>query len=357
MKNNPRRIFLFSLIFLAVWVFTLSLIFFSPGPSRAGEKDKPQYTIKWATIAPENTVWGETVHSATDEVEKLSGGRLKNIWYFGAVMGDEPDTIRKLKLNQLQGLALLSVGLSKLAPELVAYSLPYLFQDYEEVDCVFDKSWPLVEKVLNQRGYEVFGRTDVGFSVFFSKNNLHDAADWKKAKTWTWVGLEVDKAAALMFGIENLIPLALPEVLPALQTGMVDTAYATYYTSIALQWNTEIKYMSDARKHGGAFAPAMLVLKKKTYDSLPPDIQKIMKDTFRDAFPSLRAALRRDEHQAEQALLDRGIKYMDVDPEFMKEVKSRIPAVYDDWKGKYYPDWFIDGILQARDECRSESKK
>ena len=339
-----------TVLFLALGI---SLTHFLATTGLAG--DKPEHTIKWATIAPESTVWGDAANEFSKTVAERTNGKVKNVWYFGAVMGDEPDVIRKMRLDQLQGSAILSVGLAKLAPDILAYSLPFLFDNYEEVDCTFEKTMPELEEAFRKRGYEVFGRGDVGFSVLFSKNNIRNVEDFKKAKSWTWSGLDVDKAGAMIYGIENLIPLPLPEVLTALQTGMVDTAYATYYTAIALQWHTQIDYMSDVEKHGGAYAPSMLVLNKKTYDSLPREYQKVMKEEASRIFPPLRKLLRKDEASAREALLKRGIKLMDISPGVVKDVrenKSRI--LYKDWEGKYVPAPFLKAVIKARDECRIE---
>ena len=336
--------------------FLLSAILCIPAGVQA--EDQAAFTIKWATIAPESTVWGDAANEFSKVVSERTGGKLKNIWYFGAVMGDEPDVIRKMKLNQLQGSAILSVGLAKLATDILAYSLPFLFDNYEEVDCTFEKTWNELSQAFRKRGYEVFGRGDVGFSVLFSKNNLHNDAEFKKAKTWAWSGLEVDRAGAMIYGIDNLIPLPLPEVLTSLQTGMVDTAYATYYTAIALQWHTQINYMTDVAKHGGAYAPSLLVLDKRVYDSLSPEFQKIMKEEAERIFPPLRRVLRQDEAKAREALLKRGIKIMDIDPEVIQDVReNKSKLLYKDWEGKYVPAEFLRAVIQARDECRIELKK
>ena len=342
----PSRLFQFILFLLFI---------LAPLASPAQEKSRPDYVIKWGTIAPENTNWGDTINKASREIEKQSNGRVKMVWYFGAVMGDEPDMIRKMRLNQLQGLALLSFGLSKLAPEMIAFSLPNLFKNYQEVDCVFERAWPLVEKVMAEKGFMVFGRADVGFSVLFSKNDLRTMNDFKKAKFWSWIGMEENiNSVAKLFGIEKLYPLILPEVLTALQTGMVDTVYATYYTSIALQWNTQIKYMSDVTQFGGAYGPAMLILKKDLYDSLTPDLQKIIKEVCGKLFAPLREQLRQDEENAKNSLLKRGIKMMNIDPALVADTKVRSQQIYKDWEGKYYPSWFLQGILAARNQCRED---
>ncbi|MDD5224531.1 MAG: TRAP transporter substrate-binding protein DctP [bacterium] len=344
---------------LKKWLKTslFSLPFICPAIGLAGETPvKPEFVLKWATIAPENTIWGDNVYKFSREIEKQSGGRLKNIWYFGAVMGDEPDAIRKMRLDQVQGVALLSVGLSKLIPEMVVFSLPDLFQSYEEVDCVFDRTWPLIEKVFNQRGMVPLGRSDVGFSVAFSKKLFKNLEDGRKAKVWKWAGVEQIEAAAKMFGFENLITLTLPEVMTGLQTGMIDTVYATYYTCIALQWYTQIKYMSDVKQTGAIYAPGMLVLKKESWDKLPEDIKLIMKKQITDSVKPLREQMRKDEAQSQQELIKKGIQMIEFDQAFIDEIHQKAMSVYHDWIGVYYPDWLLQGVLTARNQCRMDLK-
>lgn len=338
-------------------IFLFSLPFLWAGPGFAGEapaQEKPEFVIKWATIAPQNTSWGDYVLKASKEMEKKSGGRLKNIWYFGAVMGDEPDAIRKLRFDQIQGLALLSVGMSKLVPEIIAFSLPDLYQSYDEVDCVFDKAWPLLEKIFKEKDLVPLGRADVGFSVAFSKKLFKTLEDGKKAKVWKWAGVEQIEAAAKMFGFENLITLTLPEVLTGLQTGMLDTVYATYYSCIALQWYTQVKYMSDVKQTGAIYAPAMVVIRKDIWDKLPADIKVIIKDGIADTVIPLRKQMRKDENDARDILIKKGIQMIRFDQEVVDEIHTRAMSVYDDWTGVYYPDWLLQGVLSARNQCRVE---
>jgi TRAP-type C4-dicarboxylate transport system substrate-binding protein len=325
-----------------------------PAADATASASKPQYVIKWATIAPENTFWGDIVNKAAREIEEASGGRVKNTWYYGAVMGDEPDAIRKLRIGQLQGLALLTVGLQKLAPESIVYSLPDLFQSYEEVDCVWDRTHGMAEKVFADKGLVLLGRGDVGFSVFFSKREMKDLEELKKAKIWVWSGLGLDQAVARMFGIVNTVPLSLPEVMTALQTGMVDTVYGSYYTTIALQWYTMVKYMTDVKQSGTAYCPAMIILKKEVFDSLPPDIQNITRETIQKYVIPLRERMRKDEEDARQSLIKRGVVMVELDPVMVKDIRTRAQALYKEWEGKFYPAWFLEGILKARDQCRSE---
>ena len=245
----------------------------------------------------------------------------------------------------------MSVGLSKVAPELLTLSIPFLFNNYREVDCVFIQVWPLVERILAEKGYIVLGYTDVGFSVLFSKKNLRTAEDFKKVKFWQWTGLEIDKAMARLYEIQILIPLSLPDVLSSLSTGMVDTVYATYYTAVALQWHTQIKYMSDTGTFGGAYAPGMLLVKKSFFESLPPEIRKAVRDGFTGLFRPLRERTRVDEEKAKESLLKRGIKIMDIDPETVINARARSQSLFS-YRDFGSSPWFFQSLLRARDQCR-----
>jgi len=200
----------------------------------------------------------------------------------------------------------------------------------------------------------LLGRGDVGFSVFFSKRAMKDLEELKKAKIWVWSGLGLDQAVARMFGIVNTVPLALPEVITALQTGMVDTVYGSYYTTIALQWYTMIKYMTDVKQSGTAYCPAMLIIKKDVYDALPPDLQTIMREKMQKYLIPLRERMRADEEDARQSLIKRGVVMVELDPVMVKDIRIRAQAIYKEWEGQYYPSWFLEGILKARDRCRAE---
>ncbi|MDD5224384.1 MAG: TRAP transporter substrate-binding protein DctP [bacterium] len=343
-----KKVFFFCLTLV---LFFLTCFSFAP-PSRSAEPaSKPQYVIKWGTLAPENTVWGANALAISKEITEKSGGRIKNIWYFGGVMGDEPDMVRKARINQIQGFSLLTIGISKVTPELTAFSLPFLFRNYDDIDCVFDRIWPLVEKTAEQKGYVVLGRADVGFSIFFSKKNLADIAEIKKAKVWKWSGIDLplEELSSFMFGMDNFVTLALPDVLTALQTGMVDTVYGTYYTALALQWQTQFKYMTDVDVTGGAYAPSLMFIKKDVFESLPPDLQKIVRETCDKHFAIMRRDLRQDEANAKASLSKRGIKFMELNPVLYNlGRKCMETSIYE-----YYrlPEANLDLLRKNVDQC------
>jgi TRAP-type C4-dicarboxylate transport system substrate-binding protein len=215
----------------------------------------------------------------------------------------------------------------------------------------------MIEKIFTEKGFVPLGRADVGFSIFFSKKEIKNFDDFGKIKFWLWSGVESIKIFAEFHGIKVFVPLSLTDVYTALQTGMVDTVVATYYTCIALQWYNHLYYMTDVERTGGVYAPAILLLRKEIYDALPEDYKKIIKEVTEKYFPQLREGLRKTEEEAKKALIEKGMKIMELSPEFIKEVQGKANELYQNMAGKYYPQWLLNEILNMRNECRTSLQK
>ena len=370
-----------NVIFILLGIF---FFLFLPSGAPAQEKArKTEFPLKWGTIAPVTTSWGESIERVNKLIEQNSGGRIKNTWYYGSVMGDEMDMIRKVKIGQLQGLAVLTVGLQKLAPETGVLTLPFLFKDYQEVDCTYPKIWNLLREAFEKHGFVLLGHTDVCFAIMQSRISPDMETELKKdimvngkisdpakndkllryLKQWAWQALDIDAYLYKMIGISNVIPLQLTDVLTALQTGMVNSVYGSCSTTVALQWQTYINYIIKFGGYEGvAYAPAMLVLDKKAFYSLPPNLQKIVRDAWQTELgpgsTRLSLQVREDEQKMCQGMKNRGTKEIMIDPELTKIYAEKSKPIYKMMEGKYYPPEFLQAVEKARDECRAslESK-
>ena len=89
-------------------------------------------TLKIATLAPEGSTWWQILKDADKRIRELTNGTVKIRLYAGGVAGDEPDVVRKMRVGQLHGGALTSVGLSEIQPELMVLQAPGVIQSWEE---------------------------------------------------------------------------------------------------------------------------------------------------------------------------------------------------------------------------------
>ena len=232
-----------------------------------------QTVLKMATLAPENSAWDKVFKRFEKEVEEATNGTLDLKVYNGGVQGDEEVVVRKMKSGQLDGAAVTAVGLSKIVPNALVLQLPGLFTSYKELDYVRKKMNADLTAEFEKQGYVFLGWGDVGFAYIFSNTPIEKPSDLKKAKMWAW---SADPIASVIISEAggNPIPLAVPDVLPSLQTGAVDAFTTSPLAGIALRWFTKAKYMGAKKVAVGIGAS---VVSKKSWDKLTPEQQEALR--------------------------------------------------------------------------------
>jgi TRAP-type C4-dicarboxylate transport system substrate-binding protein len=104
------------------------------------------------------------------------------------------------------------------------------------------------------------------------------------------------------------VPLSIVDVYTSLSTGLIDTVYCTPLAAIALQWFTKTKYVSSISLTNGMGG---LVVSKRFMDSLPPDLQALLRDTGETAGERLIEATRSDNETSLGELRRRGLQFIE----------------------------------------------
>ena len=112
------------------------IVFLLVAPRSAASK---AVTIKIATLAPEGSAWIKTFDDLNAAVKKKTNNGVRLKIYTGGILGDEKDMYRKMHVGQIQGAVLTSSGLSGIFSEMDVFQIPFLFENYDEVDYVVDK--------------------------------------------------------------------------------------------------------------------------------------------------------------------------------------------------------------------------
>src|SRR4029077_4603451 len=103
-------------------------------------------------------------------------------------LGDEPDTVRKLRVNQLQAVALSGAGMGEIGKRVGCLQLPMMFNSYEELDYVRDRIAPKLEKRIEGQGFLVLNWGDAGWVHFFRSKPATRLNDIRKLKLFSWAG-------------------------------------------------------------------------------------------------------------------------------------------------------------------------
>lgn len=254
--------------------------------------------IKYATTAPPKTVWAMQVERFASDVGEASKGTLKVNAFLGAQLGNEQDTIQQVARGRIDmGGFSLTAG-SLIVPELSILSIPFLFKNAAEQDCVLDA--PAVQAFavdsLAAKGVHFLGWSEVGTTHFFGKKPILTPDDLKGLKARS----QPSKIGAYIwttFGA-NPNPLPVTEWNSAHQTGLVDVADSgpTYYHFAGLGKIAPVMTLSAHQDLAG-----LVVMNKAFHDKLSAD-QKAALASSRTKNPD--AKLRAEVRGFEEKILE-----------------------------------------------------
>ena len=280
-----------------VFVLLAALLLSAGQPSHAA-------TLKVATLSPDGSFWMKTMREAGKEVEAATDNRVKFKWYPGGVMGDDKAVLRKMRVGQLQGAALPMGELLSFYPDSQAYGIPFLFNSYEEVDYVRSQLDDSLITGFAEGGMEVLGIAEGGFGYFLTAEPVRVPADLQQQKVWVPQNDVVSARLAQSIGVTP-IPLTLPDVLPGLQTGLVNTVAVSPMGAIVLQWHTRVAHITDIPL---MYFCGVISLTGKSFNKLSADDRAVVKAVFGKAFKLIDERNRMDNVKAFEALTNQGVE-------------------------------------------------
>ncbi len=232
-----------------------------------------ELTLKLATVAPDGTPWAEQLQVYKQKVEAAAKGRLRVKLFLGGALGDENQTVAECRRGAIQLWGGTTGALASSVPEISVLELPYLFRNPEEADRVLDGVLAVdMRRLLAARGFVLLFWAENGYRSFGTKwGPVKGPADLKGHKMRSQesqVHLEMYRALGALPQ-----PIAVTEVLPALQTGVVDGFDNTPLYAFAASWQLGIKHFSLSEH---IYQPGVVLASKKEFDKLPADLQSAL---------------------------------------------------------------------------------
>ena len=164
---------------------------------------------------------------------------------------------------------------------------------------------------------------------------------------WTWQGDPVPLALFKAYGITP-IPLTLPDVLPSLQSGLIDTFYGPPLAILALQWFTKARYISALPI---TYVMGAFVLSKQQWQKLSPEQQTVVRETETKYNAKIVTTMRR--HQQKALTLPRlwpaSVTMSDDEMAYLQQASVK---VREELVGKLYSRDLLEQVMQLRDQYR-----
>lgn len=335
-----------SRFFRAVSVFVLCFTLLPALPAQA----RPKHLFKVASLAPEGSVWIKRFREFAGEVDKASNGEVGFKIYPGGVMGDDRAMFRKMKVGQLHGGGFTMTGIGPIVADFRVMSIPFLFCSYDEVDFVRKGLTPHFQRVFAEKGLELVALTEVGFVYTMSTMPISTLEELRSGSAWTPDNDPVSSAFLETLGVSPT-PLAIPDVLTSLQTGLVDTVFNSLYGSIVLQWFTKTKYIIDTPF---GYAYGAFLLDRKTFHKLPEKHAKLIRGAAEKHFGTLLADTRKSNDEAQEVLQNNGVSFVTPSAESVSKLQDVQDRAVERIKGSAFSAQVYDEAMRLLGDYRGQ---
>jgi TRAP-type C4-dicarboxylate transport system substrate-binding protein len=232
-----------------------------------------ELSIKFGTIAPAGTPWSDSLEEIKARVAKESNNQTRIKVFLGGQLGGELEILQKIRRGNIEGGGLTCAAMASIIPELDLLEVPFLFESSEEADFILDNYLlaPFT-KLFEAKGFVMVTWAENGWRSIGHKSKLiKSPADLKGVKIRSqeskvhlafWKKLQASPVA-----------IAVPEVLPALQTGVVEAFDNTPLFTLAAEWQTAIKFYSVTNH---IYQPGAIIYSKKFWDKISDADKKIL---------------------------------------------------------------------------------
>src|ERR1017187_7647067 len=310
--------------------------------------------INLGTLAPRGSSYHQSLQAMAEKWRQAPGGGVKLIIYPDGVQGGENDMVRLMRIGSLQAGLLTTTGLA--AIEQGSFGLqgaPMIFHDFAEFEYVNDKLHPMLEKRMLDKGFVVLFWVDAGWIRFFSKEPLLTPDDLKRAKVFSWAG-NTAQVDIMKHNGYNPVPLETSDILPALQTGLINAVPVPPIFALAAQMDTRAPHMLKIN-----WAPMVgaCVVSKDAWEKIPAEARTALLPAATQTGKEIRASSRTESDAAVEAMKKRGLKPTEVSPEMETQWRTEIEKLYPEIRGRIVPAEIFDEVQRLVKEYRSTAGK
>ncbi len=299
--------------------------------------------------APTGSPWDITLKKIAAEWKAATGGQVQMKIYPGGIAGNEPDMIRKMRFNSLQGATLTSIGLNLIATDVMSLSIPFLIRNDGEFKYVLSKVEPYLLEKMEKDGFQLITWTMAGWVYFFSKEGVTTPRELKKLKLAAGESNPANEQAWKALGFD-VIQVPLHEVLPALNSGMIEACYIVPLAAAAYQWFGIADNMMDL-----PISPVLgsIVVSQRVWNRVPDRYKGELLRIADDAAEELYIKTQKLEQEAIAVMLDNGLTINPVSDAEKQMWWDEFQKGFGLVVGKSFSKEIYDAILKYLEEYRN----
>jgi len=300
--------------------------------------------LKFANGQTVNSIANMTMVDMAKEVAEKTKGQVEIQVYPANQLGNERELAEGLRMGTIDMAYVSQAVMENFEPKLGLFSLPFLFNNQEHAEKVVNGpiGRGLYDNLLKQQGIRVFGSWRQNFRFVFSNKAIAKADDFKGLK------IRVPESPTYVNTFKSLgsnpTPLPWGEVYTSMQTGVVD-AFEVQSTSVGTEKLYEVsKYV--AKTHH-IMASSLVMVNEKKWQSLPPDVQKIISEAAANAQKANFDKQASAEEQDLKLFKEKGMVINEFSPEERQKLVNAVQSVWKDAPEKLKAEDLLQQIIQA----------
>jgi TRAP-type C4-dicarboxylate transport system substrate-binding protein len=210
---------------------------------------------------------------------------------------------------------------------------------------------PELEAKLAAKGFVVLMWGEAGWVQFFTKEPITRPEEFKRTRIWAWDGHPAQVNIMKTMGFR---PVALPiaDILPALETGLIDTVPVAPLWSLVGQFDRVTRYMLPIN-----WVPIVgaTVFTKRRFDALAPHVQEAVMTTARAGAEKLRAHRAVQDEESIRAMRTRGLTVQTMTPEIEQAWREVASQAWPRLRGTMVPTDTFDKVRASLEAYRART--
>lgn len=306
--------------------------------------------VKMATLAPDGSPWHELLLEMGQKWEAATGGEVQLRIYPAGVAGDERDMIRKIRIGQIHAAAVTVEGLAEITRDMNVFFIPLLVFSFEELDTIRVKLEPRLSTELEKNGFKLLSWADVGWAYWFTRKPIKTPQDLKKLRIFSWTG-DYRWAELWKMGGFHPVPLASLDILPSLQTGLIDAIATTPMVALSMQWFALAPHMLDLK--WGPMIGAVII-SKDTWETIPAKYRSRLLDIAKEAEDQAREILFQAQ-DAIEVMRENGLEIHHPDHQERNAWLEFTKSFYPHIRGSLVPEEIFDKAIEMQQRLSGQS--
>jgi TRAP-type C4-dicarboxylate transport system substrate-binding protein len=245
------------------------------------------------------------------------------------------------------------VGLAEIDKACEVLSLPMMYKNNAESDYVRSKMQPILEKRLEAKGFKVLNWGEAGWVQFFGKTPILTPDDLKKMKFFIW-GDDADMMNIWKSAGFTPIPLSATDILPNLQTGLINCFDTTPVAALSFQWFALAPHMTQLN-----WCPLIgaTIITTDGWNKVPAASRPAILKAAAEAGKAFKLDIRKNSDKAVDVMKEHGLIVHEITEDQYSQWQKLFESVYPQIADTIVPGDILNEAMKYRDEYRAKVAK